>query len=159
DGLGGCISLISLEEITTHELGHVIGLGHSSENQNEPDPSLRDATMYYLAHLDGRGASLRPDDIAGVSALYPTPTDPNDLDGDGVANGSDVCPNTPPGTAVDDTGCSCAEAGHVPCDDGLVCTNDRCIASTGRCVSTPVDCTGGDPCLIGACNETSGCST
>jgi hypothetical protein len=34
-----------------------------------------------------------------------TPTDPNDLDGDGVANARDRCPGTPAGTAVNRNGC------------------------------------------------------
>ena len=147
------------EEIVTHEIGHSIGLGHSSENPNEPDPVLRDATMYFLAHLDGRGASLRADDVAAVSFVYKIENDPNDLDGDGVANDADACPQTPAGRAVDTNGCACGEAGHVTCDDGLLCTTDGCNSSVGRCDSAPSDCTHGDPCLTGSCDEQSGCMT
>ncbi|MGH7895721.1 MAG: matrixin family metalloprotease [Candidatus Binatia bacterium] len=159
NGVGNCLDLAGFEEIVTHEVGHTIGLGHSSENPNEPTPALKSATMYYLAHLDGRGASLRDDDIAGVTALYPDPVDPNDLDGDGVQNAGDACPSTPAGTAVDATGCGCREAGHAACDDGLVCTADACDDATGGCVATTIDCTGGDPCVAGACDEASGCQT
>ena len=35
-----------------------------------------------------------------------TVVDPNDLDADGVVNGSDLCPNTPMGEAVDVDGCA-----------------------------------------------------
>ena len=147
------------EEIVTHEVGHTIGLGHSSENANEPDAVLRDATMYFLAHLDGRGASLRSDDVAGVSFIYKIENDPNDLDGDGVTNDADVCPATPAGQAVDTNGCACGEAGHLDCDDGLVCTLDGCNSSVGRCDPAPIDCTHGDPCLTGSCDEQSGCMT
>ena len=52
----------NLAEVATHELGHVLGLGHSS------DP---DATMYAIAHFDGRGSSLRADDRAGLRFIYP----------------------------------------------------------------------------------------
>ena len=159
DGLGACFGITSFEEIVTHEVGHVIGMGHSSSNSNEPDPTLANATMYFLVHLDGRGASLRSDDIAGVSALYPSQVDPNDLDSDGVANADDACPDTPSAIAVDTNGCGCGETGHVACDDGLTCTADDCDAATGRCTAAPVDCTGGDPCLTGACDEATGCST
>ena len=159
DGLGACLGVTSFEEVVTHEVGHVIGMGHSSENSNEPNPTLANATMYFLVHLDGRGASLRSDDIAGVSALYPSQIDPNDLDGDGVANADDACAATPSGIAVDTNGCGCAETGHVACDDGLACTSDGCSAASGRCTTLPVDCTGGDPCLVGACDESTGCST
>jgi len=51
----------TVEEIFGHELGHTLGLGHSSERQ---------ALMYANAHADGRGASLNPDDRAGIAVLY-----------------------------------------------------------------------------------------
>jgi hypothetical protein len=159
DGLGACLGLTSFEEVVTHEVGHVIGLGHSSANVNEPNFTLADATMYFLVHLDGRGASLRGDDIAGVSALYPNQVNPDDLDGDGVPNAADVCPTTPSGAVVDTNGCGCSEAGHVACNDGLTCTVDFCSAATGRCATEPVDCTGADPCLLGSCDESTGCTT
>lgn len=162
DGLGSCMNREGFDEVLTHEIGHTIGMGHSSENPNEPNPLLRDATMYFLLHLDGRGAGLRQDDVAGVSALYPVqggggPS--NDADGDGVPNADDACPSTPRGMVVDTNGCACGESGHVPCDDGLQCTHDACSTATGRCITTPIDCTGGDPCLAGSCDETSGCAT
>ena len=62
----------NLAELLTHAVGHTLGMGHSSEDPNEPDPSLHDATMYYAAHFDGRGATLKGDDIAGICALYPS---------------------------------------------------------------------------------------
>jgi hypothetical protein len=65
DGWNGCpvyANPTHLAEIVTHELGHVLGLGHAT------DPA---ATMYATAHADGRGASLRADDIAGAQTLYP----------------------------------------------------------------------------------------
>lgn len=52
----------NVQEITTHEMGHALGLDHSS------DP---DATMYAFAHFDGRCASIRQDDAAGITFLYP----------------------------------------------------------------------------------------
>jgi hypothetical protein len=63
----------NLSEIMTHELGHSIGLAHSSQDSNEIASLKKDATMYFFAHGDGRGASVRSDDIAGASFIYPSP--------------------------------------------------------------------------------------
>ena len=69
DGWDGCHNgfdnSLNVAEVTTHELGHVIGLGHSADSA---------ATMYAYAHFDNRGASLRTDDIAGLRAIYPGTT-------------------------------------------------------------------------------------
>jgi hypothetical protein len=51
------------EEVFAHELGHTLGLGHSTQ---------RGALMYSFAHNDGRGALLADDDRAAVAALYGT---------------------------------------------------------------------------------------
>ena len=57
-------------ELFGHELGHTLGLSHSSEAAGETNPTLRDALMYFRLHNDGRGASLRNDDLAGIRVLY-----------------------------------------------------------------------------------------
>lgn len=49
------------EEVFAHELGHTLGLDHSS---------ARDALMYFRAHDDNRGARLHADDRAAVAELY-----------------------------------------------------------------------------------------
>ena len=60
------------EELFGHELGHTLGLAHSSDARNEPNPLLRDALMYAFLHDDGRGARLNADDRAAVQQLYGT---------------------------------------------------------------------------------------
>jgi hypothetical protein len=55
-------SSCNIREITTHELGHALGLGHSQ---------FVDATMFGGAHFDGRCASIRQDDANGMNFLYP----------------------------------------------------------------------------------------
>ena len=96
-----------LAEVATHELGHTIGIGHSSEDDHAP-PVLKDATMYYRAHFDGRGASVHADDIAAVRFLYPGPGggDPTveDSDGDGIIDGQDDCPAIPNPAQTDSDG-------------------------------------------------------
>jgi hypothetical protein len=121
DGFGKCgyWNAANVAEVITHELGHTIGLAHPSENPQEPNPVLRDATMYYMAHFDGRGASLRADDIAGVHALYPPA--PGDRDGDGFPDNVDNCPTTPNPDQTDSdhdgVGDACDNCPNVPNPD------------------------------------------
>lgn len=51
-----------LQEVATHEMGHALGLGHSSDVT---------ATMSPYAHFDNRCAAVMQDDIQGINAVYP----------------------------------------------------------------------------------------
>jgi len=67
----------NLREILTHEMGHTLGLHHSWDPTwalQDPAPGTaveQAATMYYIAHFDGRCASIRSDDISGITFIYP----------------------------------------------------------------------------------------
>lgn len=135
-GFGNCSfwTQANLAEVATHEIGHTIGIGHSSEDDNEQSVTLKEATMYYRAHFDGRGASLKADDIAAVRAIYPGDdgTTDDDQDGDGVLDTEDNCPGNDPLLGV-------ANASQTDTDgDGIGDLCDSCpivagSASDGGC--------------------------
>ena len=64
-----------------HELGHLLGLGHSAIGETERNAcgSRRvigsGAVMFPIAHSSGATADrmLQADDIAGIADLYPAP--------------------------------------------------------------------------------------
>ncbi|MEM9553954.1 MAG: fibronectin type III domain-containing protein [Acidobacteriota bacterium] len=61
-----------MAQIMAHELGHTLALGHScGDNPGDCDTAAkRDALMRATLQDDGRGASLRSDDRAGIAFLY-----------------------------------------------------------------------------------------
>jgi hypothetical protein len=62
-GMSGCSNGFYIQEIATHELGHALGLDHSS---------VSTATMYPGSpYCNTSKASLDADDIAGIEKLYP----------------------------------------------------------------------------------------
>lgn len=74
-GGAGTSSLIDVQNIATHEIGHLLGLDHSSEKFFEEDEALADATMYYASGAgETSRRSLKADDLAAISALYSSTT-------------------------------------------------------------------------------------
>jgi hypothetical protein len=61
----------NLAETLTHEIGHTLGFAHSADGATN-DKMLSDATMFFMAHFDGRGAKLDGYDSQIAAFLYPS---------------------------------------------------------------------------------------
>jgi hypothetical protein len=72
-------TLSTFTEVLTHEVGHVLGLAHSSDITTN-DTVLANSIMYYLAHADGRGAALNSYDTNVIRLSYPFNTPPYSYD-------------------------------------------------------------------------------
>jgi len=95
-GTSGCSGGFYIEDVTTHEAGHALGLGHSGVSGATMLPSMGSCST--------EPRSLDADDVAGVEALYPpnaTNTAPN-VTITAPTNSSSVAA----GTAVTFTGAS-----------------------------------------------------
>jgi len=69
-------NMATLVEVLCHEIGHALGMAHSSENTAEANGTLKQAIMYFQAHADGRGASLGTYDGTVIQKAHPLTNTP-----------------------------------------------------------------------------------
>ena len=110
DGNGnGAAKIQDIETIALHELGHALGLSHST---------TQTAVMYAFAAPNGTKRKLDADDIAGIRDLYPAAVP---RCGDGVVDLPETCDD---GNSVD--GDACSNICKLRCGDGIVQADEQC---------------------------------
>jgi cysteine-rich repeat protein len=110
DGNGnGAAKLQDVETIALHELGHSLGLNHST---------TQTAVMYAFAPATGTKRKLDADDIAGIRDLYPAPVP---RCGDGFVDLPETCDD---GNLIDSDACS--NTCKLRCGDGIVQAEEQC---------------------------------
>ena len=70
------LNVANFKRVLTHEIGHALGLAHSSENAAEPDAILKAATMYYSTAAGSTGATIQVYDVDRIQFGYPVSNTP-----------------------------------------------------------------------------------
>ena len=68
---GACDGAYDFDAVATHEVGHLLGVGHPCVSEGGCTDEELEATMFFdVAACDGDSATINEDDSAGLSALY-----------------------------------------------------------------------------------------
>ncbi len=77
DWSDGLTNLLTFQEVLCHEVGHALGMAHSTPDSPAPLHSPAwEAQMYYIAHEDGRGAAPTPWDTNVLQQIHPSANTP-----------------------------------------------------------------------------------
>ncbi len=149
----------ALDAVLTHELGHILGLGHSNDvaGATGEDPGLKLATMFSAYLIDGGQLTLSADDRRGLCSLYPIPDAPECEDDaeciEELSSAGATCDDTAsPRVCEEERG----EVGDY-CSSALQICEGWCIetiaARTGYC-TVECDASAEDACPAGFACET-----
>lgn len=137
-----------LQNIATHEIGHVLGLDH---------PSPLEATMYYAClYGETYKRTLAPDDIQGLCHLYPRAKATGLPCTTGAECTGGLCEaDAASGGSVCSEPCTCPTDCPVPmgCTDGKCLPPGPDLGSIGYACDTSLPCEGNGLCVSGMCSR------